>query len=212
MFLLSILPRLAHAAASEIPPLLPAYGELPPTFWELHQTTIIVAGFAFLALVFLFLKTMLRAKTPKILSPEVEARQALTSLQNEPEDGNTLSTVSQILRRYVSKAFNLPNHELTTSECCVALARNESIGADLSEKISSFLRECDVRKFSPAHLAAPIAPVHRALELVELAEDHRALRSAPVPGAAVSKRESASANQQPIKSPDTAASGDRRTP
>jgi hypothetical protein len=173
MFLLFISPAFAQAAANEIPPLSPAYGELPPTFWEQHQTTIIVAGFAFLAFAILVLKTMLRPESPKILPPELVARQALGKLKNEPEDGNTLSAVSRILRRYVGETFNLSNRELTTSEFCDALAGNESIGAELAETMSSFLRECDVRKFSLARLASPISAVHRASEFIEQIQKSR---------------------------------------
>ena len=60
-----------------LPALAPAYGEIPPTFWEQHQTTIIIASFAVLAFAFLFVKVMLRPESPRILPPETVARQAL---------------------------------------------------------------------------------------------------------------------------------------
>jgi len=34
---------------NSIPALAPTYGELPPTFWEQHQTTIINGAFSFCA-------------------------------------------------------------------------------------------------------------------------------------------------------------------
>jgi hypothetical protein len=157
----------AQTATNEIPPLSPAYPELPPTFWEQHQSIIIVAGFAVLAFAFFFLKVMLRPKAQKIFPPDFVARQALAKLQNEPEDGNILSAVSQILRRYVSETFNLPDNEPTTAEFCAAIQSNQQMGAELTEAISSFLRECDVRKFSPAGGTTSINAAGRALELVE---------------------------------------------
>jgi hypothetical protein len=226
--LLTALPLSAQTATNELSTLVPAYGEIPPTFWEQHETPILVGGFAFLAIAFLFLRVMLRPEKPVILPPEVLARQALAKLQRQPEDGKALSEVSQILRRYISVAFELPAAELTTAEFCTALAANEQIGTEAATSISSFLRECDERKFSPAvrsstftrpgppeggtpNLLPPINTSTRALELISLAEAHR-LRAAPVPGAANSQAQEAAANQQTQQSSDTAASGDGRAP
>jgi hypothetical protein len=166
-----LLPFAAAAAdTNSLPALAPACGELPPAFWEQHQTTIIIGCFAFLAFVFLFVKTLLRPEIPKMLPPETVARQALAQLQNQPEDGSALSLISQILRRYVGESFNLPDQELTTTEFCAAIAGNPQIGMELAESISGFLRECDVRKFSPASGASPLNAASRVLELVEQAE------------------------------------------
>ncbi len=161
------------ADPNALPALAPAYGELPPTFLELHQTPIIIGFFAFLAVAFLVLRIWLRPKTPVVLPPEIVARQTLAKLQSQPEDGMRLSEVSQCLRRYYSDTFNLPNQELTTAEFCAAIASSPQISAELAETISSFLRECDGRKFSPAKSAPPINAVRRALELVALAEKQR---------------------------------------
>jgi hypothetical protein len=167
-----LLPFAATAADTDaLPALTPAYGELPPTFGELHQSTIIVGGFAFLAVAFLFLRIWLRPKTPVILPPEVLARRSLAKLQSQPEDGKALSEASQILRHYVSETFGLPNHELTTAEFCAATETSPQIGAELAGTISSFLRECDVRKFSPVKSTAPLNAAARALELVALTEN-----------------------------------------
>jgi hypothetical protein len=170
---LLFLPLVAHAANPDaLPALAPAYGELPPTFWEQHHTAMAVAGFAVIAFAFLFLKVMLRPETPVVLPPEILARRALAKLQSQPEDGKTLSDVSQILRRYVVAVFQLPSTEMTTAEFSAALAGNEKTGPELAMSISFFLRECDERKFSTASAAAPMNAVARALELIALAERH----------------------------------------
>jgi len=166
------------AETNELPALIPAYGELPPTFLESHQTAIIIGGFAFLAFVFLFVKTMLRPESPKILPPETVARQALAQLQSQPEDGFILSAVSQILRGYVGESFNLPSHELTTVEFCTVMEASPHVGPELAGNLARFLRECDVRKFSPATAATPLNAASRAIELVVLAEKHREQTSA----------------------------------
>ena len=96
---ISLLPFVVFAAdTNALTALAPAYGELPPTFWEQHQTAIIIAGFAGLAFVFLIVKTMLRPESPKILPPETVARQTLAKLQAEPEDGKILKRERWLLR------------------------------------------------------------------------------------------------------------------
>ena len=165
----------ANAAdTNTLPTLVPAYGEIPPTFLEQHEMAVIIGVFAFLTFAILFLKAMFRPKSKMVLPPEIVAREALTRLQSQPEDGKVLSAVSQILRRYVVAKFDLPAAELTTAEFCAALADHEKIGAELADSISSFLRECDARKFSTSAIAAPLNAAARALELVVLIEKHRA--------------------------------------
>jgi hypothetical protein len=172
-FLLLVISSLSLHAQTDtnaLPKLVPAYGQLPPTFWEQHQTDIIVSGFAVLAVVGLSLLVMLRPKTPVIVPPEAVARLALLKLQGRPEDGKLLSEVSQVLRRYICAAFGLPSAEMTTAEFSATVATNEKIGGELAGTLSSFLRECDDRKFSPASPATPVNAVARALELVTRSE------------------------------------------
>ena len=169
------LPFAVTAADTNDPSALaPAYGEIPPTFWEQHGTTIIVASLVFVVLATLLIWKLLQPKPPVVIPPEVLAREALAKLQGQSEDGKLLSEVSQILRHYVAAVFDLPSGELTTTEFLTAVARHEKIPIDLGETVCGFLRECDVRKFSPANAAAPINAVARALEFISLAEKRRA--------------------------------------
>ena len=154
--------------------LVPAYGEIPPTFFELHETAIIIGGFAFLAFAFLLVKTLLRPESKTVLPPEIVAREALKKLLHQPEDGKFLSEVSQILRHYVVAMFGLSAAEMTTKEFCTALAANEKIGTEISNSISNFLRECDEQKFSSSPSVAPVNATARALEFIVLIEKHRA--------------------------------------
>jgi len=176
--LLSILlslPFMALAAdTNDLPALAPAYGEIPPTFWQQHKVAIIVGGFLFiLAQSFVLWKFLMRLQ-PKVEPVENLTRAALTDLLNEPEDGKLLSDVSRILRGYFRKQFQMAGEEATTAEFIALLARNEKIPIGLGEKVSSFLRECDARKFSPAKAAAELDAVERALDLVNEAEKLRA--------------------------------------
>ena len=116
---------------------------------------------------------MLRPESPRILPPETVARQALAKLQSKPEDGNILSEASQILRRYVIAAFELPAAEMTTAEFCTALAASKKISVELAQDISNLLRECDDRKFSTQLSTAPLNAAAQAIKLITLAEKYR---------------------------------------
>lgn len=180
-FIVSIL-FLPFAAIAEdtnvLPPLSPPYDQIPPTFLEQHGAIILIGGFICLELVAIVLWQILKAKPQPVLPPDVIARKALAGLQRRPEDGKTLSEISQVLRRYIAAAFGFPAGELTTTEFSAALAGNEKIGADLAQSISNFLCECDERKFSSTNAGPPLNAASRALELVTLAEKTRDRRDA----------------------------------
>jgi hypothetical protein len=165
-------------ADDTMPALAPAYSELPPTFWKQHEAAIIIAIFAMLAFVFLFLKVMFRPESAVTLPPEVLARSVLTKLQLQAEDGKVLSEVSQALRRYVAAVLQFPAGELTTAEFSAALAGNDTMGAELAQMVSVFLRECDERKFSPASAVTPLNAATCALALLEQIETRRAASAA----------------------------------
>ena len=162
------LPFAATAAdTNALPALIPAYGEIPPTFWEQNRMVVIIDVIVFLAVVMAVAWEVFRPKPVLVLPPEKIAREALTKLQAQPEDGKLLSEVSQILRRYVGAVFGFPGGEMTTAEFCAAISGREKIGTELAGATASFLRECDVRKFSSANSATPVNAVNRALELVK---------------------------------------------
>jgi hypothetical protein len=176
-FAITALPLFAQSSASlddDSPKLLPPYGELPLTFWEQHGLSVLIAGIVLAVIASCIVWWVRRPKPEPIVPPEVRARAALTALLHQSEDGNLLSNVSQILRRYVIAAFELPPGEPTTSEFCRTIESNDNIGQELSAKLANFLRECDERKFSAQNLAEPMRAASSALELVDVAESHRA--------------------------------------
>jgi len=207
--MICVSPICAQRSTNTLPPLAPAYPEMPPTFWEQHGTAVLLGSLVFLALAGLALWQIFKPKPPPVVPPEIVARQALQKLQQWTEDGNVLSEVSQILRRYFLAAFKLPAGEFTTAEFYSTLAGAKEIHFDIGDAVSRFLRECDERKFSPATATAPLQAASRALEFVELAERHRA-RSPSVPGAATVTSPTAAANSQTSSKSDLAASGDGR--
>lgn len=160
---------------SKLPPLAPPHGELPPTFWEQHGATILIAGLTFILLAGLLVWRCLQPKPEPVLPPEIRAREALEQLVGKPEDGRLLSQASQILRRYVAAVFELapPEREMTTAEFCRALSENENVGNELADILSAFARECDERKFAPVSSASPLNVANRALELVSRVEARR---------------------------------------
>jgi hypothetical protein len=217
LFAFLALPLCAQTSPTNaLPPLAPAYGEMRPSFWEQHGTAMLVGGLVFLALAGTVAWILSRPKPPAIVPPEVLARETLARLLGQPENGRVLSEISQTLRRYFLAAFGFPSGEWTTTEFSAALASNAEVGAELAQAVSSFLRECDQRKFSPVNPPAPLKAASRALDLVAQAEKRRALRRAPVPGAASSQVQGVS-NQTQL--PEThgqdaraTASGDGRAP
>jgi hypothetical protein len=177
-FVVFALSAFGQGHTNALPALAPPYGELPPTFWEQHGASILIVGFLLVLLTVLFVWKMLQPRSPVILPPEVRARTALAKLLHQPEDGKCLSEISQILRRYVAAAFEFPPGEMTTAEFCAALASHEKIGAELAQAVSSFLRECDARKFSQTASTAPLNAASRALEMVEWAgKSHEKLKA-----------------------------------
>ena len=173
------LPGFAQAALNDQPALVPAYGEIPPTFWEQNRTVVIIDVIVFLAVVVAVAWEVFRPKPALVLPPEKIAREALTKLQAQPEDGKLLSEVSQILRRYVGTVFGFPGGEMTTAEFCAVISRHKKIGTELSGAIASFLRECDVWKFSPANAATPVNAADRALKIISQTETRREQVNAP---------------------------------
>ena len=167
------LPAASLTSPDDIPPLRPPHAEIPPTFWEQYSLWVILFGVLLLGLVCAAAWLMTRSKPPVVVPPEVQARQALEPLRQQPEDGALLSRVSRILRRYVIAAFGLPPGELTTTEFCRAIAGHDQIGPDLSVVLSEFLRQCDQRKFSPPTPAPPFSAVAQALKLIDQAQSRR---------------------------------------
>lgn len=170
VFIFSALPAFAQPATNNPFALVPAYAELPPIFWEQHGTLLMISGGALIILAALVVWKMLQPKPAVVLPPEVLARAALAKLLRQKEDGKLLSDVSQILRRYVMTAFELPAAELTTAEFCAAIGANEKIGTEAAQAISSFFHECDAQKFSSSLTAAPLNAALRALEIVAQVE------------------------------------------
>jgi len=154
--------------------LTPPYGELPPTFLELHAPSLVFAGMAVAALAAFGLWRLFRAIPKTIRPPETQAREALLALRAQPEDGAVLSRVSQVLRHYFIAAFQLAGDELTTAEFNRELTRSEKISPALSAATTDFLRECDARKFSATTGSEKLDGANRALNLVEQAEQRRA--------------------------------------
>jgi hypothetical protein len=159
---------------NDIPPLSPAYPEIPPTFWEQHGTTLGLAIIAALVIIGVLVWLLSRKKPVSPVPPEIQARRALEVLRQRNEDGVVLSEVSQVLRRYLVAAFEMPPEQLTTTEFCAAMDRNEKAGTGISIAVAEFLRRCDERKFSPVGGINRLNAAARALELIELGETRRA--------------------------------------
>jgi hypothetical protein len=158
----------------DVPPLLPALPEIPPTLWEQHGLLIVVLGVLALALVGAAIWWLLQPKPSVPVPIEIQTRRELDALRQRTEDGRTLSEISRCLRRYFAVAFKLPPGELTTTEFCRLVAANEKVGGELATAVSEFLRGMDEKKFSPASSIGQNDAANRAIELFECGEKRRA--------------------------------------
>lgn len=175
-FVFAAFPAFCQSKKNALPTLLPPYGRMPPTFWEQHGTEVLAWGFILLAIVGVLLWAFLRPRPQPVLPPAIVARNALAKCRDRRVDGNVLSEVSRVLRRYIGAVLQFPDAELTTDECCRLLESSEKIAPQLTQKISDFLRECDERKFSPASSSAPLDAAGHALEFVTLIEKNAGKR------------------------------------
>jgi len=159
---------------NELLQLSPPLAELPPTFWEQYGTWVVIAVIFLPVLVGVAVWLLFRPKPSVPVPIEILTRSELEALRQRSEDGQVLSQISRVLRRYVAGAFALPPDELTTSEFCRAISDHEKIGSDLAARAADFLRQCDELKFAPPGAPLPIGAAACALELVELGEVRRA--------------------------------------
>ncbi len=159
-------------STNDVPPLLPALPEIPPTLWEQHGVMIVVLMVVAVALLATAIWWLLQPKPPVPVPIEIQTRNELELLRNQTEDGKIISRVSQVLKRYIAVAFELPTSEMTTAEFTQAVAGSEKVGNDLAARIGDFLRQCDEQKFS---LGAGVqtSACSRALELFQAGEARR---------------------------------------
>jgi hypothetical protein len=159
--------------------LSPPYTEVPLSFQERYGLWLGIGALLLFALVLLAAWWRWRPR-PKILLPaDLQARQELEALRGQNETGGTVSQVSRSLRRYVTRAFELPPGEMTTSEFCRAAEANQRIGPEFAALLASFFRSCDEFKFAAA--ASPPGAVAGALQLVDLGEARLAQLRAAAP-------------------------------
>jgi hypothetical protein len=71
----------------------------------------------------------------------------------------------------LSRAFGLPAEELTTTEFCEQLAKEERVGPVLGSTAQKLLKRCDELKFSPTPPPGPFDAVAESLRLVEQGQD-----------------------------------------
>ncbi|PWU20330.1 MAG: hypothetical protein C5B50_04240 [Verrucomicrobia bacterium] len=165
--------------SEKLPPLEPVHPEIPPGFWENYSVLTLAGSIELFALVAVLVWWLLRPKVVVPAPPAVQARQNLEPLRTRPEDGATLSLISQVLRHYTAAAFALPAQEMTTAEFCRAIAAHNKIGSDLSASMADFLHRCDERKFAPPSPAQPLGAVGQAFGLIDKLEQTRTRTELP---------------------------------
>jgi len=158
------------ASNEEIPPLKPPLNEIPPDVWEEHGTAMVAGGVLTLAAIGVAVWFAFRPRPVDPIPPEMQARRELETLKGQAQTGKLLSNVSRVTRNYLSRAFELPAAEMTTTEFCHQLAKEERVGPALGSTAQKFLKHCDELKFSPAPPPGPFDAVAESLKLVEEGE------------------------------------------
>ncbi|MGH7971090.1 MAG: hypothetical protein ACREIC_20400 [Limisphaerales bacterium] len=169
-------PVATNSDASEpIPKLRPPLPEIPPTFWEQHGVAISCAASGLLVVGTFAVWRLTRPKPPVFIPPLQQAKSELEPLREQPETGALLSRVSQVVRHYFIRAFNLPAAELTTTEFCEAISGVDKLDPELASGVAGFLRQCDERKFAAMAAQPPLGAVTQAARFIDQAESHRSV-------------------------------------
>jgi hypothetical protein len=161
-----MIPMLA-AAAEKIPDLRPPRGEIPPGFWEQHGNAALI-GAALVAVAGVAALLWWRKRPRPVVEPVPPAETAclaLAALRGRPPDAALVGEVSRVVRRYVLAALPREGEEPTTEELHRIVSADARLTPELAEALAGFLRDCDLRKFSPQG-GMPPGIVDRALELV----------------------------------------------
>jgi hypothetical protein len=139
---------------------------------------VTAAGLLCLILLAIAVWLLVRPRLPAPIPAEVQARQGLERLENEPETGQVLSRVSQIVRGYFISAYGLQAGELTTAEFCRAIEGSNEVGSDLVSRLKAFLGRCDERKFAATRPQPQLGAVDEARKLIYDAALQRAMLQA----------------------------------
>jgi hypothetical protein len=173
LFAVAVPSILAQTNINALPALAPPLPELPPTFWEQYGVAIVMVAPVLLALAAIVVWQTLKSKSQPVLPPEISAREALSPLLCQPENGKVLSEVSQVLRRYVGAVFGFSGGVMTTAEFSAVANADAKIGPQLANALTGLLQACDRDKFAAKNEAPPLNAVARALQLIEQIERRR---------------------------------------
>lgn len=102
-----------------------------------------------------------RPSGPPPLPPAEWARQALDRLASEESrysDKEYVVAISDVVREYLERAFDLPAPERTTEEFLVEIAEHAVFIPAMREEMSGFLRRADLVKFAAQPLSRDDRP------------------------------------------------------
>jgi hypothetical protein len=148
-----------------------------PVNFPANYTLFFVLLFLFLAAMGIFIYRRLKSVSVKTQAAPVDDR---TPWQIAYDDLDTLrtgglleegrfkeyySTLSNIIRSYFERRFNVRAPEMTTEEFLWSLEASQELSADQKSTLKKFLNSCDVVKF-----AKYVPPVQEARDSLLLAE------------------------------------------
>lgn len=154
--------------------LAPPREPLPEPFWRSYGWAVVALALLIGAAVGLWLRIARRTKPTLSIPPAIQARRALEALRGRAPSDALVIDVAGILRQFLVGEFNLPAHELTTTELANAVRGHPTINGETASDVEAFLRRCDAMKFAARGTLAETDLIAEALDLVNRVDAARA--------------------------------------
>lgn len=122
---------------------------LPPEAW----LAVIIGGTLIVAFMVWMVRSTRQSSSSTLAktNPLNDALNALKRLENDSRNLNVRefsSAVSDIVRRYIEQACQIPAQEQTTEEFLQSIQKHPSFTKEIREALAGFLGMCDMAKFA----------------------------------------------------------------
>lgn len=165
------LPSLPSFLGAAIPALQSIEEPLPPTPWEQHGASTLLAISLGIALAAIAIRWFRSPRSKALPSPADQAREALDPIATGPGTQASAGIVLQTVRHYLPATIpGLPRGELTASELINALQTRAGLNPDLIGQIRTLLQDSEALHFSCSAAGSASQLATRALHLIDQVE------------------------------------------
>lgn len=137
------------ASAEDIRPIR---GMIDVPLWQTPTPWIILGVAVLLAIAAYFIiRSLLKKPPPRVLTPfEVAMNQLKEAreLMEKKQDKAFSSVVSDAIRQYIEKTYQVAAPEQTTEEFLAVASQHPQLAGEPLDRLSTFLEMCDVVKFA----------------------------------------------------------------